>query len=185
MKGRVVLLAIGALAVACGGGDPIDVSGSGVGGASAAREGAHTGGVGGGGQASECTIVDERTASIPFTACTGDDCEGLEQAVAHRVDQDCGRLGFSSELWLRSGCGLVTVSYGNRISGGSSTFDAETGVLVGYSTYSDVRWGPCRRHMYVSGNAFPICDEERTCALCDGSRGDSGAASPVVKSACP
>lgn len=152
---------------------------AGVGGLPDSGEGGDGGAFGGAAGEGDpgCTVVDDLTARVPFTPCVGPSCTTLDQAVAQLTEVWCPFATPFEFPRASSGCGFVVLTHGDQISGGSSIYDAATRELVGYTSYSDFPWGPCRRYQYIAGASFPSCEGGvRTCSLCDNLAGEGGAA---------
>ena len=65
----------------------------------------------------------------------------------------------------KAGCGLLAISTGWNLGGGTWIYDAVTHQLVGVRTYSDTAFGPCRMSSYQAG-VEDSCQEGSVCPLC-------------------
>jgi len=95
-------------------------------------------------------------------ACESGDCPtDLEEAIRRECD-----VGFASAATRFEGCGMIGLAVDTGLTGSRLVFDAETGSLLGMSSYSDAPDMRCNTYEVIAGSAFE-CEEATFCRPCD------------------
>ena len=121
--------------------------------------------------ACDCSVVESATVKQPLT-CVCPLGSMNEMCATNLAALDpltwCGSSLVS--VFRETGCGKISFVL-SGLSGGSRTFDAQSGELIGVTEFSDIPWGTCMAsgaygYSYGDGLDAEGCPTLKVCKLC-------------------
>lgn len=131
------------------------------------------GGGSGGAAACGCSAVEAAEAKQPLECvCPPGSTNEMCATNLAALDPVAWCASSTGSVFRETGCGKITFLLAG-ISGGSRTFDAQSGALIGVTEFSDVPWGTCQAsgaygYSYGDTPDTEACATLKVCKLCGG-----------------